>query len=52
MEYRPIGTTGIKLPQIIFGTSALGNLYTALDDETKNSIVRECINHVSSPVVF
>jgi D-threo-aldose 1-dehydrogenase len=52
MEYRPIGTTGIRLPQIIFGTSALGNLYTALDDETKTSIVKECMNHVSSPVVF
>jgi D-threo-aldose 1-dehydrogenase len=52
MEYRPIGNTGIMLPPIIFGTSALGNLYSALSDETKTSIVAECLAHVPSPVVF
>lgn len=52
MEYRPIGNTGIKLPSVIFGTSALGNLYLALPDETKKSIVEECFRHVPAPVVF
>ncbi len=52
MEHSTIGNTGIKLPRIIFGTSALGNLYSALSDETKTGIVRECLRNVPKPVVF
>ncbi len=52
MEHRPIGTTGINLPPIIFGTSALGNLYSALSNETKTKIIKECISYVPKPVVF
>ena len=52
MEHRPIGKTGISLPPVIFGTSALGNLYSALSDETKTSIVKECLLNVPKPVVF
>lgn len=52
MELNEIGKTGVKIPPIIFGTSALGNLYTALDDETKLEIVRQSIEYVPSPVVF
>ena len=42
----------IQLPKVIFGTSALGNLYTALDESTKLAIVQECILHSPKPVVF
>jgi D-threo-aldose 1-dehydrogenase len=52
MEHRPIGKTGISLPPIIFGTSALGNLYSALNDVIKTEIVKECLLHVPKPVVF
>lgn len=52
MEHTPAGKTGIRLPPIIFGTSAFGNLYSALSDETKTAIVKECLNHVPKPVVF
>lgn len=52
MKHNPVGNTGISLPSIIFGTSALGNLYSALSDETKTAIVSECLKHVSPPVVF
>ena len=52
MEHRPVGNTGISIPRVIFGTSALGNLYSALSDETKTAIVRECLQHVPKPVVF
>jgi D-threo-aldose 1-dehydrogenase len=50
--HRPLGKTGIHLPPVIFGTSALGNLYTALNDATKTAIVRECLSHAPKPVVF
>jgi D-threo-aldose 1-dehydrogenase len=52
MKYTEIRNTGIKIPSIIFGTSALGNLYMALDDITKLSIVKECLRSVDGPVVF
>ncbi len=52
MKVTEIGKTGVKVPPIIFGTSALGNLYTALPYETKLEIVKQSINHVPSPVVF
>jgi D-threo-aldose 1-dehydrogenase len=52
MEHTPAGKTGIRLPPIIFGTSAFGNLYSALSDDTLTAIVQECLNHVPKPVVF
>jgi len=52
MEYSEIKKTGIKIPALIFGTSALGNLYRAIDKDTKRSIVRECLRSVDGPVVF
>jgi D-threo-aldose 1-dehydrogenase len=52
MEHKPLKDTGISLPPVIFGTSALGNLYAAISDETKTEIVKECLLHVPKPVVF
>jgi len=52
MEHRPIGSTGVSIPTVIFGTSALGNLYSALSDGTKTSIIKECLLNVPKPVVF
>ena len=52
MENKPLGKTGIMVPGIIFGTSALGNLYSALSYGTKSKIVRECFDNVPNPVVF
>jgi D-threo-aldose 1-dehydrogenase len=42
----------MQLPKVIFGTSALGNLYTALADEVKCAIVGECVKHSPKPAVF
>lgn len=52
MKRSSIGNTGIDLPMIVFGTSALGNLYNALTEETKLEIVSECFKYVPKPVVF
>ena len=51
-DYKDLGRTGLKVPPIIFGTSALGNLYTALPFETKLSIVNECFKHIDGLVIF
>jgi len=42
----------IKLPSIIFGTSGLGNLFVALDDESKCNIIKECIKLSKGPAIF
>jgi len=52
MIHNEIKDTGVKIPPVIFGTSALGNLYKSLSDETKFEIVKECFKNVSKPVVF
>lgn len=52
MKHLEFGKTGLKIPRIIFGTSALGNLYTALTEETKTMIVKECFDNVEVPVAF
>jgi len=52
MKHSTIGNTGMKIPPIVFGTSALGNLYTALDFETKLNIVKNCFDNMPAPVVF
>jgi len=46
------GKTNLNFPPIIFGTSALGNLYVDLQEEKKLKIVSECIKYIAPPVVF
>ncbi len=41
----------IQLPKIIFGSSALGNLYGIVPDETKRTIVENWIRHQPHPVI-
>ena len=40
-EYRPLGRTGLRVPPIVFGCSALGNLYQVIPDVAKLEIVSE-----------
>ena len=41
----------LELPKIIFGSSALGNLYGIVPDETKLSIVKNWIQNQPKPVI-
>ena len=44
-------TAAINFPKVIFGTSSLGNLYQAIDNDVKKEIIRECIvNSAGTPV--
>ncbi len=47
-----LGTTGITVPPIIFGTSALGNLYQVMATEERLELAREWFAHVDPPVVL
>jgi D-threo-aldose 1-dehydrogenase len=50
LVYSVLGNTELKIPPIIFGTSALGNLYKALPEGTKLEIVNECFKSIQNPV--
>lgn len=52
MEHFEQSKTALQLPRIIFGTSALGNLYTELSETSKTDIVSECFKYCNLPVVF
>ena len=52
MEYKQLGQTRLKIPPVIFGTSALGNLFVELSENTKGKIVSECVKNVEAPVIF
>jgi D-threo-aldose 1-dehydrogenase len=41
----PIGSTGISVPPIVFGSSALGNLYVQLSQDVKQAIVSAWFDH-------
>src|SRR3954468_13318901 len=42
----------LNLPPVIFGSSGLGNLFVALDDDEKLNIVSECVRLSKGKVVF
>ncbi|WP_423737210.1 aldo/keto reductase [Chitinophaga caseinilytica] len=47
-----ISTEKCPMPELIFGTSGLGNLYEAWSSETKWQIVEECVRVAPGPLVF
>ncbi|MEK6794146.1 MAG: aldo/keto reductase [Spirochaetota bacterium] len=47
--HRQFGSTGLRIPPVVFGTSCLGNLYDIVPDATKSSLVSEYIRSVPSP---
>ena len=49
-----VGSDGstITLPPVVFGTSGLGNLFVALDEQEKLNIVSECLRLSKGKVVF
>ncbi len=49
---RPLGRTGLEVPQVVYGTSYLGNLYTALPYETKLELMKKWFECTENPVVI
>lgn len=44
--------TKLNLPRVIFGTSGLGNLFVALEEQAKLDIINECVRLSNGKVVF
>jgi D-threo-aldose 1-dehydrogenase len=51
-EKNQLGKTGLNVPQIIYGTSYLGNLYRALPYEDKLSLMKKWFECTEKPVVI
>ena len=52
MQHVPLGRSGIEIPQLVFGTSSLGNLYRAIPDGTKLAISREWFANIAAPIAI
>ncbi|MFO7823548.1 MAG: aldo/keto reductase [Cyclobacterium sp.] len=52
MKVKPLGQTGLKFPPVIFGSSALGNLFHAYPKAEKKSILKEIFRQTAPYTVF
>ena len=52
MESTKIGTTGVEVPLVIFGTSSFGNLYRESTAETKREIIRQMMAMVPGTIAL
>lgn len=51
-DLKQLNKAALHLPPVIFGTSGLGNLFVALEEEEKLDIVKECVRLSKEKVVF
>lgn len=51
-EKKPLGRTGIMIPEVVYGTSYLGNLYTALSWEKKLELIKGWFACTEKPVMI
>lgn len=49
---KPLGRTGLTVPQVVYGSSYLGNLYTALSPAEKLALMQKWFECTEKPVVI
>jgi D-threo-aldose 1-dehydrogenase len=49
---KPLGRTGLQVPQVVYGTSYLGNLYRELPHEEKLELIKRWFECTEKPVVI
>jgi len=49
---KPLGKTGLQVPKVVYGTSYLGNLYTALPYESKLALMEKWFECTETPVTI
>ncbi len=52
MEQAPFGNTGLTTPPLIFGSTALGNLFRVFSYESKLATMRAIVEHLPKPIVI
>jgi D-threo-aldose 1-dehydrogenase len=50
LDHRTFGKTGLSVPPVMFGSSALGNAFQSIPEQTKRAVVGQWIEHVTPPV--
>ncbi len=50
--HQPFGNTGLTVPRVVFGATALGNLFVAMRDEDKARLVREWFKCMPKPIAI
>ncbi|MEE2934508.1 MAG: aldo/keto reductase [Planctomycetota bacterium] len=48
----PFGTTGLQLPRVVFGTTCLGNLFVAMQEEQKAGLIRRWFEEMPRPIAI
>ncbi len=48
--HHPLGQAGLRIPRVLFGTAALGNVHRVITDQAKLEIVGEWFRHVQPPL--
>lgn len=52
MQHVAFGKTGITTPPVVFGSTALGNLFRVFSYESKLETMRQIFEHIPKPVVI
>ncbi len=52
MQHRPLGKTELTTPEVIFGSTNLGNLFKVTPYEDKLATIREIFAHIPKPVII
>ncbi|MEM9411083.1 MAG: aldo/keto reductase, partial [Planctomycetota bacterium] len=52
MDRTLIRNTDVEVPQVVFGTSAFGNLYQRMSDDCRIEIVGEMLNHTDGVIAL
>ena len=52
MQHVAFGKTGLTTPPVVFGSTALGNLFRVFSYESKLGTIREIFEHIPKPVVI
>ena len=52
MQHVPFGNTGLMTPPVVFGSTALGNLFREFSYESKLETMRAIFEHLPKPVVI
>ena len=52
VHHKPLGSTGLQVPPVVFGSTCLGNLFVAMSDDDKAQLMREWFAKMPKPVAI
>ncbi len=52
LTHHTFGNTGLRMPRVVFGATALGNLFVAMRDDAKTQLVRQWLTSMPRPIAI